>query len=177
VVLGRELAHFAVGCLALDDPVRVGCVPARFGPHPVAFNGLRHGVHPKRHPEPGGCAVGVGAAEGRGVCLEVGAVGAEDCAILEPEPVAERELLDLREIACAAAELGGDPADRAWATSWKRSRSESSSWSAAPSFINALWKALTKSLSLRVRNSPRYVLTSSACAASAISSASRFSSS
>jgi hypothetical protein len=121
--------------------------------------------------------VGVGAAEGRGVCLEVGAVGAEDCAILEPEPVAERELLDLREIACAAAELGGDPADRAWATSWKRSRSESSSWSAAPSFINALWKALTKSLSLRVRNSPRYVLTSCACAASAISSASRFSSS
>ena len=38
-------------------------------------------------------------------------------------------------------------------------------------------EGVTKSLSLRVRNSPRYVLTSCACAASAISSASRFSSS
>jgi hypothetical protein len=57
--------------------------------------------------------VGAGAAEGGGVCLEVGAVGAEDCAILEPEPVTEHELLDLPETACAAAELGGDPADRA----------------------------------------------------------------
>ena len=77
----------------------MGCVPARFGPHPVAFNGLRHGVQPKRHPEPGMCGAVPVPRKAAESASRLGPLAQKIARTLEPEPVAERELLELREIA------------------------------------------------------------------------------
>ena len=57
------------------------------------------------------CAVGAGAAERGAVGLEVGAVSAKERAVLEAEAVAERVLVDEREVSGSRAERRADRAD------------------------------------------------------------------
>ena len=81
-------------------------------PGPIAITGTVHGVQLQCGLEPRAVAVAaVGTAEGGAGGFQAGPVGAPDRAVLQPEVVGQRVLLDQRESCYAATELGSDPSD------------------------------------------------------------------